>query len=71
MLVKAARWRANTFNYSRQDACAPRQDGSRSQAGWLSLVARDGIVSKFGEFVGVRTYLAGGFLSRFRAPMVG
>jgi hypothetical protein len=24
MLVEAARWRANTFSYSRQDACAPR-----------------------------------------------
>ena len=23
--MKAARWRANTFNYSKQDACAPRR----------------------------------------------
>ncbi len=23
--MKAARWRANTFNYKRQDACAPRR----------------------------------------------
>ena len=24
---KAARWRANTFDYSRQDACAPKGKG--------------------------------------------
>jgi CheY-like chemotaxis protein len=27
--VKAARWRANTFSYSRQDACSPRRRASR------------------------------------------
>jgi len=36
-----------------------------------ALPAWDFIVGKFREFVGVRTYLADRFLSRFRAKMVG
>ena len=59
--MKAARWRANTFDYSRQDACAPKRRAHN----------QDFIVGKFREFVGVRTYLADRFLLQFHAKLVG